>query len=131
MQIFYGTQLFVNKPEKIQQATLPSTLDATKLVNVVFTPGGSDLNEAAKNTLNTIAIKLTKNEKIRMQLMAYAGEAKLAPSKARRLSLSRALAIRSYLIGKGIRGTRIDVRALGNKVSSGLPNRVDLRVFSD
>ena len=121
----------IKKPDEKQQVALPSTVDDNKLINVMFTPGGSDLNEVAKKTLNTIATKLTNNENIRMQLMAYAGEAKMSASKARRLSLSRALAIRSYLIGKGIRGTRIDVRALGNKISSGLPNRVDLRVFSD
>ena len=121
----------INKAEEKQQTALPSAVDDTKLVNVSFIPGGSDLNEAAKKTLNSIATKLTKNENIRMQLMAYAGEANMSASKARRLSLSRALAIRSYLISKGIRGTRIDVRALGNKISSGLPNRVDLRVFSD
>jgi outer membrane protein OmpA-like peptidoglycan-associated protein len=43
--------------------------------------------------------------------------------------LSRALAIRSYLIGKGVRSTRIDVRALGNKIPSGKPDRVDLKII--
>ena len=37
--------------------------------------------------------------------------------------------MQSFFISKGIRGTRIDVRALGNKLTSGLPNRVDLRVI--
>jgi hypothetical protein len=64
-----------------------------------------------------------------MQLLAYAGGKKLSASKARRLSLSRALAIRSYLIGKGVRSTRIDVRALGNKIPSGKPDRVDLKII--
>lgn len=64
-----------------------------------------------------------------MQLLAYAGGNELSASKARRLSLSRALAIRSYLIGKGLRSTRIDVRALGNKVPGGQPNRVDLKLI--
>ena len=94
----------------------------------MFAPGGSELNSTARKSLDKIATKLNSNEKIRMQLMAYAGEQKMTASKARRLSLSRALAVRTYLISKGIRGTRIDVRALGNKLSSGLPNRVDLRV---
>ena len=120
----------MSKPQVIQKAALPRTVSDTKSVNVIFPPGAADLNTRAKKALDKVAITLKKNESIRMQLMAYAGEAKMSASKARRLSLSRALAIRSYLIEKGVRGTRIDVRALGNKTSSGLPNRVDLRVIS-
>ena len=66
-----------------------------------------------------------------MQLLAYAGEPNLTASKARRLSLSRALAVRSYLIKKGVRSTRIDVRALGNKTNLGAPNRVELKIIKD
>ena len=39
-----------------------------------------------------------------------------------------ALAIRSFLIENGVRSTRIDVRALGNKTSEEPLNRVDLNV---
>ena len=68
-------------------------------------------------------------EETRLQLLAYASADQTSPSKARRLSLSRALSVRSYLIAKGIRSTRIDVRALGDQVPSGEPNRVDLKVM--
>jgi hypothetical protein len=68
------------------------------------------------------------NEKSRLQLLAYAYEEQASPSKSRRLSLSRALAVRSHLISKGIRSTRIDVRALGDQVPGGEPNRVDLKI---
>jgi outer membrane protein OmpA-like peptidoglycan-associated protein len=44
------------------------------------------------------------------------------------MSLSRALAIRSFLIENGVRSTRIDVRALGNKTTEEPFNRVDLKV---
>ena len=119
----------VSKPQEIQQAALPQAVASKNSVNVVFTPGGSQLSSSARKALDLIATELNSKKDVRMQLMAYAGENKMAASKARRLSLSRALAVRSYLIEKGVRGTRIDVRALGNKVSSGLPNRVDLRVI--
>ena len=46
---------------------------------------------------------------------------------ARRLSLSRALQVRSYLIDQGVRSTRIDVRALGANVPSGPADRVDIK----
>jgi len=118
-----------SKSQEIQQAALPQAVASKNSVNVVFTPGGSQLSSSARKALDLIATELNSKKDVRMQLMAYAGENKMAASKARRLSLSRALAVRSYLIEKGVRGTRIDVRALGNKVSSGLPNRVDLRVI--
>jgi outer membrane protein OmpA-like peptidoglycan-associated protein len=58
--------------------------------------------------------------------VAYAAGNDDATSQARRLSLSRALAVRSYLIEHGVRSTRMDVRALGNKVPEGPPDRVDV-----
>ena len=42
------------------------------------------------------------------------------------MSLSRALAVRAYLIDQGVRSTRMDVRALGSKVGDGPADRVDV-----
>jgi outer membrane protein OmpA-like peptidoglycan-associated protein len=42
------------------------------------------------------------------------------------LSLSRALAVRAFLIEQGVRSTRMDVRALGDKVPDGPVDRVDV-----
>ena len=123
-------KLSTPKPQEKQQASLQTSGRTTEPVNVMFAPGSSDLTAAARKSLDRIATQLNSNESIRMQLMAYAGERKMSASKARRLSLSRALAVRSHLIKKGVRGTRIDVRALGNKVPTGRPNRVHLRVIS-
>lgn len=62
----------------------------------------------------------------RLQLKAYASGKGNDTSKARRLSLSRALAVRSFLIENGLRSTRIDVRALGIARDGGAPDRVDI-----
>ena len=96
----------------------------------MFVPGNADLPGDSRTVLDSLSTSLTVDPNLRMQLLAYAGEPNLSVSQARRLSLSRALAVRSYLISKGIRSTRIDVRALGNKVPSGTPNRVDLRTIA-
>jgi len=61
-------------------------------------------------------------------LMAYAGSDTMTPNNARRMSLRRALSVRSFLIDQGMRSTRIDVRALGNKTSEKPLNRVDVMV---
>jgi outer membrane protein OmpA-like peptidoglycan-associated protein len=63
----------------------------------------------------------------RIQLVAYAEATDDRESRARRLSLSRALAVRSYLIDAGVRSTRMDVRALGSTAEEGPLNRLDIR----
>ncbi|MDE0539490.1 MAG: OmpA family protein, partial [Rhodospirillales bacterium] len=117
-------------PAPPQQAARPPGPAAAPLRSVAFAPGNADLSGDSRKALDTLAASLTADPNLRMQLLAYAGEPNLSASQSRRLSLSRALAVRSYLISKGIRSTRIDVRALGNKVPSGTPNRVDLRTIS-
>jgi outer membrane protein OmpA-like peptidoglycan-associated protein len=58
--------------------------------------------------------------------MAFAQGTEDTASQARRLSLSRALAVRTYLIDQGIRSTRMDVRALGATADQGPLDRVDI-----
>ena len=117
-------------PAPQQQAAGIPGPDAAPLQSVAFAPGNADLSGDSRRVLNSFAASLTEDPNLRMQLLAYAGEPNLSASQARRLSLSRALAVRSYLISKGIRSTRIDVRALGNTVPSGTPNRVDLKTIT-
>lgn len=97
-----------------------------RLAIVSFATGAADLPEAARNLLDRTAAEMKRDESARLQLVAYAAGNDDASSQARRLSLSRALAVRSYLIEHGVRSTRMDVRALGNKVPEGPPDRVDV-----
>ena len=99
-----------------------------KAIRVVFNPGVSRLPEEAKKGLREVANKLKDAVTLRLQLQAYAGGASMSSSKARRVSLSRALSVRSFLIESGVRSTRIDVRALGNKSTEKPINRVDVNV---
>jgi outer membrane protein OmpA-like peptidoglycan-associated protein len=96
------------------------------MVRLGFKGGEAKLPGPAIKQLDAVIAKLTKETTLRLQLLAYADGAKTSGSQARRLSLSRALAVRSYLIEKGIRSTRIDVRALGNQVKGSPADRVDL-----
>lgn len=53
------------------------------------------------------------------------------PSTPRRLSLSRALAVRGILLGEGIASARILVRSLGAStpaIAAGPPDRVDVTI---
>jgi len=118
------------QPAKTEQASMPpaAAMKEGRALQVAFAADVSKLPEAAKDGLTTLANQLKENEGARLQLLAYAGGKDLSPSKARRLSLSRALSVRSFLIEKGVRSTRIDVRALGDKTTEEPLNRVDVNI---
>ncbi|WP_073954006.1 OmpA family protein [Thalassospira sp. TSL5-1] len=92
-----------------------------------FAGDSFELDASAKKSLDKVIGNLAKNGDLRVQLQAYAAGESQNASKARRLSLSRALQVRSYLIDGGVRSTRIDVRALGANVPSGPADRVDIK----
>lgn len=92
-----------------------------------FSENSFELDNGARKRLDAIVRTLTKDDDLRVQLQAYAAGESQNASKARRLSLSRALQVRSYLIDSGVRSTRIDVRALGANVPSGPADRVDVK----
>ncbi|MGH6660301.1 MAG: OmpA family protein [Rhodospirillales bacterium] len=118
------------RPVKTEQASSPpaAVMKEGRALQVAFAVDVSKLPDAAKDGLTTLAKQLKENENLRLQLMAYAGGKDLSPSKARRLSLSRALSVRSFLIESGVRSTRIDVRALGDKTAEEPLNRVDVNI---
>jgi outer membrane protein OmpA-like peptidoglycan-associated protein len=121
------------QPEpKPQVASAPATpapaASSAETIQLLFGSGEADLTEDAKKTLAGVAQTLRTDDNARLQLMAFAAGAENEASMARRLSLSRALAVRSYLIAEGVRSTRIDVRALGNKTEAEPADRVDLLI---
>ena len=63
-----------------------------------------------------------------VSVLAYAAGKPDDPSTARRLSLSRGLAVRSVLLASGIPSAQIYVRALGSTPSNGPADRVELTV---
>ncbi len=96
------------------------------LSTISFDKDSARLPDPARDTLAHLASRMTEDATLEVQLLAYAAGDEENASKARRLSLSRALAVRSFLIDQGVRSTRIEVRALGNKVPQGAPDRVDI-----
>ena len=97
------------------------------LTSVTFAANSSDLTEEGKAQLLEVAGQLGENASLRIQLLAYAGADSSSHNAARRLSLSRALAVRGFLIDQGLTAARMQVRALGNRNQGGSPDRVDIR----
>jgi outer membrane protein OmpA-like peptidoglycan-associated protein len=110
-----------------QAAALPFAPALAGQIRVLFVDGSVELGNDAKQKLGAVATTLMENTTVRIQLLAYAKASSDGASRARRLSLSRALAVRAYLIEKGVRSTRMDVRALGDKIEDGPGDRVDIR----
>ena len=109
---------------------VPKGVVTRSTLRLAFSGGSSRLSSAVETDLKALAKTLSANADLRLQLKAYAAGTKDTVSRARRLSLSRALSVRSYLIRQGVRSTRIDVRALGNKTGGGPADRVDIFVVS-
>lgn len=94
---------------------------------ILFPANVSDLPDQAKSPLDAVAKIMKADGQLRVQLLAYATGPADQANQARRISLARAIAVRSYLIEQGVGSSRIDVRALGNRSESGGPlDRVDV-----
>lgn len=93
-----------------------------------FAPGVDEIGTEAGDLLSGLIERLSADSASQIEIRAYAG-AKPDPANARRISLSRALNIRSFLIDRGIDSKRIALRALGNTSPPDQPaDRVDLRI---
>jgi outer membrane protein OmpA-like peptidoglycan-associated protein len=112
-------------PETSASSAIPAT--GGDEYSLGFNADSFELSAAAKGQLDSVIAAMGQDENLRIQLQAYAQGDGANASKARRLSLSRALQVRSYLIDRGVRSTRIDVRALGANVPSGPADRVDIK----
>ena len=113
-------------PPTAPSTPAPAAATGTTALSIAFSSDSSSLPEDAKGRLDGIVRSMSSNDRMRAQIIAYAAGSNDTASQARRLSLSRALAVRSYLIEKGIASTRLDVRALGHQVEGGSPDRVDI-----
>jgi outer membrane protein OmpA-like peptidoglycan-associated protein len=109
-----------------QTAALPPAPLLAEQIRVLFPDGSIELSDDARRKLSAVATALQGNTTLRIQILAYAKSNADSTSRARRLSLSRALAVRAYLIEREVRSTRMNVRALGDKFEDGPADRVDI-----
>jgi outer membrane protein OmpA-like peptidoglycan-associated protein len=109
-----------------QTAALAPAPVLAEQIRVLFPDGSIELNDDARRRLSAVAMALQENTTLRIQILAYANSNADGTNRARRLSLSRALAVRAYLIEREVRATRMNVRALGDKTGDGPADRVDI-----
>ena len=98
-------------------------------VRLDFATGESDLTPGTADAVKALVAAAPKADTTTFNVMAYAAGVPEDPSTARRLSLSRALSVRSALMAYGVPSTHIYVRALGSLTSDGPADRVDVLVL--
>jgi outer membrane protein OmpA-like peptidoglycan-associated protein len=119
------------KPTEIASLAPPARVETSisaqgdASVSVAFAKDKQELSDAEKSKLLDLAERI-KSENKEVRIIAYASGNAEQSSMARRVSLSRALQIRAYLIDKGVDQLKLSVQALGNKVPSGSADRADI-----
>lgn len=108
------------------RAPVDPTAGFAILSRVRFSKTGSTLSPQAHAALDGLAARLLSSRE-RVRLAAFSGKVGGDSSEARRLSLTRALAIRTYLVSKGVPIERVDVLAFGGP-PEGVSDRVDVLV---
>ena len=98
-------------------------------LRVTFGAGQTDLSIASATAIRDLGRNTPSSDNTTFNVVAYAAGTSEDPSTARRLSLSRALSVRSALIAGGVSSARIYVRALGSAAGDGPADRVDLTVM--
>lgn len=91
---------------------------------IAFAGQSAELNDSAKTDLDRLAKNLGDRSLRQIEIRAYAGG---ADPDSRKISLARALVVRSYLIDKGVKA-RIEVGAYGGDSRGGGSDRVDILV---
>lgn len=107
-------------------AAVTDDADELQSLRVLFPENASSIDAAAESELIGLAGYLNHNQAQRVVLHAHAGDSDQGSSHARRLSLSRALAIRTFLVDRGVPANRIYLRPLGSEFEDGPPDRVDI-----
>lgn len=118
----------VQKPKpKIPEVPNIYDEDGRKLgLRIEFAQSQTGLSPSVENNLQGLVEQLKEEEDKVLIIRSYAGGEKEQASLARRVSLSRAVAVRSYLLENDIDSSRINVRAMGNAYKEPPADRVDI-----
>ncbi len=112
------------EPKK-EDTAKPAAPSGNLLLSIKFISTETTLPLSVEEELKKLAETLKKQDK-RVTLFSYASESADQTTTARRVSLSRVLAVRAFLLEQGVDKLNINVRAEGSRVPDGEPNRVDI-----
>jgi outer membrane protein OmpA-like peptidoglycan-associated protein len=116
-------------PPPISDTAKSTAAQTGEGLRVTFGAGESDLSPASADAIHGLVKAAPAGDTTSYNIVAYAAGTPEDPSTARRVSLSRALAVRSALIADGVGSARIYVRALGSTGGTDAPDRVEVTVL--
>lgn len=118
-------------PPSAVQASAPAAPAQSRTLLVRFAPDQSDLTPPETSALTGLAHATPHTDTTSFEVAAYAPAAGGDASSARRLSLARALAVRTVLVAAGVPAASVYVRALGAPPASeaGQPDRAVVTVM--
>jgi outer membrane protein OmpA-like peptidoglycan-associated protein len=111
-------------PTPTPQPMIPLRANGAVATTVAFAGQSAELNDAAKTDLDRLAKNLGDRSLRQIEVRAYASG---ADPDSRKVSLARALVVRSYLIDRGVKA-RIEIGAFGGDSRGGVSDRVDILV---
>jgi outer membrane protein OmpA-like peptidoglycan-associated protein len=107
---------------KTVAAKIPAGLQLT------FASGESDLSPGSAAAIKRFVQASLTGKGTAFNVLAYAANVANDPSAPRRLSLSRAVSVRTAMVADGVASDAIYMRALGARGGAGPPDRVDISV---
>ena len=94
----------------------------------IVDPGSAQFSPSAENKLKDIAKDMARNPASRLEVRTFSPAKLHSEGTARRLSLSRFLAIREFLTRNGVGDDRIDGRPLTSEANELNADRVELYI---
>ena len=114
-----------DSPGGLQTASL--TVGGIEDRSFLFEVDSVELSPDVQSELRSLAAALRGGDGGDIQVLGFASGQDGSEDVARKLALSRALKVRSFLIDAGIPSARIRVRSLGDRAGGGPANRVDIK----
>jgi outer membrane protein OmpA-like peptidoglycan-associated protein len=115
-------------PPPVSDKAATAATPTTTGLRLTFAPDEADLSPESSSSIKQLTTAAPIGDSTTFNVLAYAPGKPDDPSTARRVSLSRAMAVRSALVADGVPSAHIFVRALGEQYGDGPPDRVDLSV---
>ena len=100
--------------KKIQPSLEDNRINPDDILIIYFKPGSNDLTAKAFESLDRVAKFMAKNSKTRINIIGFS-DSNISSSYDVMLSESRANAVKSYLIAKGIDSTKISTLGMGSQ----------------
>ncbi len=116
-------------PPPVSDKAVTAAAATEQGLRLIFAAGETNLSPDSMASLKQLTGATPMTDTTSFNVLAYAPASPDDASTARRLSLSRAMAVRSALIAQGISSARVYVRAMGAQNGNGPADRVDVNVL--